>query len=442
MLQRAIRRTPRAEAGQTLALIALLMPVLLGFLGLGLDFGRLAAQQRTLQNIADAAALAGGADLSLYYQQACTDAGTLLTRNSNPATSTCQVSTTTYTNDTITVTLTQSLPMYFMPVLGVASKTLTATAAATSASITACSSSNTNSAVCAPYAAWRPGAACTGAYTDFEPGQLVLIRSSQSSGWVNGTAGTVGTGAGGCSSAWTVSANDFKGFLRPYGSSTWSTGTDTITRGGNACGQEPVADIQAAFTSGQNLIIPVLDHGTAGQGSGNPSVHVSYFVTVNLTFTYPYSNQVQAVSFNPAPTGNKFSLSYGGSSTPQIAYQASAATVQSALEALPTIGAGNVAVTLNPDFSYTVTFQGAFATSTNIGLLTTGDTKTIITTTYTSSDTTRYGTASALNDYQCPQTWYAKVVSMSGSVTSTCAGTGTCGACNGTAYDCRVTLVQ
>src|SRR5207245_2708059 len=116
----------------------------------------------------------------------------------------------------------QTVPLNFFPVLGVNSKTLTATAKATSTSITGCNDSVTG--VCAPYAAWRPGSACTANttaknYRDFEPGQIVIIRSSQSSGWVNGTPGSVGTGAGDCNNVWTVPANDFKGFLRPYGSS-------------------------------------------------------------------------------------------------------------------------------------------------------------------------------------------------------------------------------
>ena len=64
----------------------------------------------------------------------------------------------------------------------------------------------------------------------------------------------MGTDAGNCNSDWTVAANDFKGFLRPYGSSYISTGNNIISKGGNACGQEPVTDMQNAFTSGQTLI--------------------------------------------------------------------------------------------------------------------------------------------------------------------------------------------
>jgi Flp pilus assembly protein TadG len=52
--------TARAgERGQILVLVALMMPVLLGFLGLVIDVGNAYAQRRFMQNAADAAALAG-----------------------------------------------------------------------------------------------------------------------------------------------------------------------------------------------------------------------------------------------------------------------------------------------------------------------------------------------------------------------------------------------
>jgi hypothetical protein len=64
------------------------------------------------------------------------------------------------------------------------------------------------------------------------------------------------------------------------------------------------------------------------------------------------------------PTGGSFTLSYGGQTTPGIAWNAPASVVQSALQALPTIGAGNVAVAggysggFNP---YSIYFTGSLA---------------------------------------------------------------------------------
>ncbi|HEX3807119.1 MAG TPA: vWA domain-containing protein [Gaiellaceae bacterium] len=53
----------RSERGQTIVLVVLLMPVLLGFSGLVLDVGHAYSVQRKLQATADAAALAGAAAL-------------------------------------------------------------------------------------------------------------------------------------------------------------------------------------------------------------------------------------------------------------------------------------------------------------------------------------------------------------------------------------------
>ena len=51
------------QKGSVLALLAILLPVLLGFTGLAVDFGRLYMEKGRLQNIADAAVLAGLAEL-------------------------------------------------------------------------------------------------------------------------------------------------------------------------------------------------------------------------------------------------------------------------------------------------------------------------------------------------------------------------------------------
>jgi hypothetical protein len=68
--------------------------------------------------------------------------------------------------------------------------------------------------------------------------------------------------------------------------------------------------------------------------------------------------------------GGTFSLVFGGKTTTPLAYNASAAAVQSALQALSTIGAGNVEVTGGPGSAsgstpYNVTFTGALS-GTNV----------------------------------------------------------------------------
>lgn len=80
-------------------------------------------------------------------------------------------------------------------------------------------------------------------------------------------------------------------------------------------------------------------------------------------------NEVQTVTLTPTPTGGTFTLTYSGQTTSAIAYNASAATVDAALEALSNIGAGDVAVTGSAGGPWTVTFGTALA-NTNVAEMT------------------------------------------------------------------------
>jgi len=78
----------------------------------------------------------------------------------------------------------------------------------------------------------------------------------------------------------------------------------------------------------------------------------------------PYSgttDEVQTVTITGGPTGGTFTLTFSGQTTAAIAYNATAATVQTALQALSNIGAGNVTVTGNAGGPYTVDFVGTLA---------------------------------------------------------------------------------
>lgn len=77
---------------------------------------------------------------------------------------------------------------------------------------------------------------------------------------------------------------------------------------------------------------------------------------------------VPLTSFNPlmtnatvtiggSPTGGTFTLTYAGQTTAGIAYNAAASAVQSALEALSTIGSGNATVTGSSGGPYTVVIE-------------------------------------------------------------------------------------
>jgi len=104
------------------------------------------------------------------------------------------------------------------------------------------------------------------------------------------------------------------------------------------------------------------------------------------------ANEVQSVSISGAPTGGTFTLTFGGQTTAGIAYNATAAQVQSALEALSSIGSGNVSCSGGalPGSAVSVTFQGTLGntdhplmTANSAGL--TGGTSPTVTVTQTTA---------------------------------------------------------
>lgn len=71
------------------------------------------------------------------------------------------------------------------------------------------------------------------------------------------------------------------------------------------------------------------------------------------------TSEVQTLNVTGTPTGGTFKLKFRDRTTAAIAYNANAAAIQAALEALSTIGAGNVAVTGTTPGPFTLTFQAA-----------------------------------------------------------------------------------
>lgn len=96
----------------------------------------------------------------------------------------------------------------------------------------------------------------------------------------------------------------------------------------------------------------------------NPGVNATHPITVTTT---PASgstagvNEVQTITLDGAPTGGTFTLTFDGQTTSAIAYNASAATVDAALEALSNIGSGDVTVAGSAGGPWTVTFGAAMA---------------------------------------------------------------------------------
>jgi hypothetical protein len=84
-------------------------------------------------------------------------------------------------------------------------------------------------------------------------------------------------------------------------------------------------------------------------------------------------NEIQSLVTSGTPTGGTFTITYSGQTTSAIAYNASAATIQTALEALSNIEAGDVACTGGPLPAIVyIEFKGNLA-QTDVDALTTTD---------------------------------------------------------------------
>src|SRR5262249_9795979 len=105
-----------------------------------------------------------------------------------------------------------------------------------------------------------------------------------------------------------------------------------------------------------------VDVGTnGGTAWARPGSVPSRSDTVLVT-SYSYAaDAVQTVRLTGSPTGGTFTLTFGGQTSSAVAYHASAATVDAALEALASVGSGNVVVTTAAGGGWQVRFSGSLA---------------------------------------------------------------------------------
>jgi hypothetical protein len=111
----------------------------------------------------------------------------------------------------------------------------------------------------------------------------------------------------------------------------------------------------AAFTKATHFPLGVLMSGT---------VLARYTSGAYAGLYGPYAgeaSEVQTATITGGPSGGTFTLTLSGETTAAIAYNATAAAVQSALEALPSVQAGDVTVTGSAGGPYTLTFGGNYA---------------------------------------------------------------------------------
>jgi len=129
-----IKKLRKNQEGSVAVLIGLMLPVLVGFLGLALDLGNLVVVRTQMQNAVDAAACGGALQLQSSQALATSEANALIISNKFNLTPTV-----TFTQDTvknpsnhpeINVTLTNNVSTYFMKVLGISTVNLNAYAEA------------------------------------------------------------------------------------------------------------------------------------------------------------------------------------------------------------------------------------------------------------------------------------------------------------------------
>ena len=129
------KRRLKSERGQMLALVALLLPILLGVVGLFFDYGIAAATRRGIQNAAAAAAVAAvyelpgtATALSVAHEYAAANGAT------NGVDGVIVTVVTPYNGDSekVEVTITKTVPTIFMHVLGITDGEVSARAVAQS----------------------------------------------------------------------------------------------------------------------------------------------------------------------------------------------------------------------------------------------------------------------------------------------------------------------
>src|SRR6476469_3239693 len=114
--------------GQTLPVVVFLMFSLIGVAGAAIDVGSWYQAKRSLQNAADAAALAGASQIPNGWPAASSTAAAEYAKNGRPGDSANYASSTAVVaNDSITVTATRQAPTYFTRIFGFMGVTITAT---------------------------------------------------------------------------------------------------------------------------------------------------------------------------------------------------------------------------------------------------------------------------------------------------------------------------
>ena len=118
----------------------------------------------------------------------------------------------------------------------------------------------------------------------------------------------------------------------------------------------------ANYYDAANRLTDSANVGTnGGTAYTRPSTVPARSNTVLVNSTGYKADAVQQVQLTGSPSGGTFTLTFGGQTTAAIAYNAAASTVQSALQALSSIGSNNVLVSGPTGGPWQVRFAGTLA---------------------------------------------------------------------------------
>lgn len=156
------------------------------------------------------------------------------------------------------------------------------------------------------------------------------------------------------------------------GSSASLTGAVSATISTTTAGSGPTDEVQTITITGASSGTFTLSYegATTAAIAYNATAYAVRDALCDLS-TIAGTDEVQTLTITGTPTGGTFTMTYSGQTTAGIAYNANAATVQAALEALSNIGAGDVVCTGGdlPGTPVVVTFRQALG-RTNVALMT------------------------------------------------------------------------
>ncbi|HVA26138.1 MAG TPA: Tad domain-containing protein [Chloroflexota bacterium] len=293
MTARLLRRLLRRQDGAIAATAALCMVMFIGCLGLVMDGGQMYIQRTQLQKVVDAAALAGAYDIGLNGNSAA-DAAAYAKLNqfdpsSDPNSSllTNGPATIFAANDAWTVTAQRHLPLAFAPLLGMPSATIKATATAINSP-----AKSIDTSVLMPWAVWGGNSLGGSDPLGLNVGDLAVFRVNDykaANVLPNPCDDIKGPP---CNKNWQIGDNAFKGYFHDFtGILTQNGAMSTSSKGGNACGQEPIDKLTSlGNTPG---IFPVIS--TASGGGGNNNFTILGFVALKIDSTSCGGGQMDGV---------------------------------------------------------------------------------------------------------------------------------------------------